>query len=100
MDEPEARPTPSVYELDSAHSRGLREGETANSDIAAEEGQTWVPPVDPPDVGDSDDTADVADDDEMSARVREALRADAATAAMPTSWPSPLCAASWPFVER
>jgi hypothetical protein len=81
----------------------LREGETDNPDVAAEEGQTWIPPVDPPVVADADaedgiriaagfgstamdepfdldhhDTALPADD-EMSARVREALLADART---------------------
>ncbi|HUG46880.1 MAG TPA: hypothetical protein VMP67_00530 [Candidatus Limnocylindria bacterium] len=80
----------------------LRAGETSNPDVAAEEGMTYVPPTDPP-VVPSDDPqgAEVAagfgatatdepydenhrstalsSEDEMSARVREALRADAAT---------------------
>jgi hypothetical protein len=80
----------------------MRDLETANPDVAAEEGMTYVPPSDPP-VVPSDDPqgAEIAagfgstathepydhdhpsktlsDEDEMSARVREALRADAAT---------------------
>jgi hypothetical protein len=81
----------------------MRAGETANPSVAAEEGLTWVPPMDPPTTtaeedpqgaeiaagfGDSalsepyDDQHSaqaVAGEDELSARVREALRADAAT---------------------
>lgn len=79
MDEPEETTDTELSELDSAQAGGLREGETGNPDIAAEEGLTWVPPVDPPDVPDSEGLEDIADDDEMSARVRQALRADAAT---------------------
>ncbi len=80
----------------------LRAGETDNPDVAAEEGLTYIPPIDPP-VVPSDDPQDLriaagfgttaldepydqdhgsnflASEDEMSARVREALRADAAT---------------------
>jgi hypothetical protein len=82
--------------------RGMRDGETANPAVAAEEGMTWVPPMDPPTVASDDPqgagiaagfgdsalsepydqdhaTASVADEDELSARVREALRADSAT---------------------
>ena len=81
----------------------LRAGETDNPDVAAEEGLTYIPPIDPPVVPSADrpegieiaagfgtsaldepydmshpsDT--ISDEDEMSARVREALRADAAT---------------------
>jgi hypothetical protein len=81
----------------------LREGETDNPDVAAEEGEVWVPPVDPPVVADADAVDGIriaagfgttagddpfdADhhgtalpaDDEVSARVREALLADART---------------------
>ena len=84
-------------------SAGLREGETDNPDVAAEEGLTWVPPVDPPVVADAtaedgiriaagfgttagDEPFDadhhgtgLPADDEVSARVREALLADART---------------------
>jgi hypothetical protein len=81
----------------------LREGETGNPDVAAEEGLTYIPPMDPPVVPDPDDpqgirvaagfgttaldepydmdhhSDTITDDDEMGARVHEALRADAAT---------------------
>jgi hypothetical protein len=80
----------------------LRDGETGEAGVAAEEGMTYVPPTDPPTVpSDSPEGAEVAagfgttalddpydedhraqttaDEDSMSARVREALRADAAT---------------------
>jgi hypothetical protein len=81
----------------------LREGETDDPNVAAEEGLSYVPPIDPPVVPDLDDPqgarvaagfgssaeADPYDsshraeilenDDDMEARVREALRADAAT---------------------
>lgn len=82
--------------------REFREGETENADEAAEEGMTWVPPSDPPVVPDDvPGGASVAagfgatseeepfdldhhgellgNDDEMASRVREALRANAAT---------------------
>ena len=80
----------------------LREGETDNPDVAAEEGLTYVPPTDPPVIpGDDQGSLVVAaglgstaldepydedhhsdlltDEDEMAARVREALRADSLT---------------------
>lgn len=81
----------------------LRRGETGDPNVAAEEGMPWVPPMDPPVVPDLDDPqgAQVAsgfgtsaldepydedhqsealsDDDELAARVREALVADSAT---------------------
>jgi len=80
----------------------LRAGETDNPDIAAEEGLTYVPPSDPPVVPGSDGSGPVVAagfgvdamdeeydedhhttalpaEDEMAARVREALRADATT---------------------
>ncbi|CAN5585791.1 hypothetical protein BH23CHL6_BH23CHL6_00630 [soil metagenome] len=80
----------------------LRAGETNDPNVAAEEGMTYVPPIDPP-VVPSDDPqgAEVAagfggsaldepydrdhsaetlsHEDDMSARVREALRADSLT---------------------
>jgi hypothetical protein len=88
--------------LESLTETDLRAGETADPNVAAEEGMTWVPPIDPP-VVPSDDaeglrvaagfgdsaiaepfdhdhpSAAIADEDELSARVREALRADATT---------------------
>jgi hypothetical protein len=89
--------------LESLTAIELRAGETDNPDVAAEEGETWVPPVDPPVVADADspdgltvaagfgstafDEPFDADhhgtllpaDDEVSARVREALLADSRT---------------------
>ncbi|HSH22297.1 MAG TPA: BON domain-containing protein [Candidatus Caenarcaniphilales bacterium] len=80
----------------------LRAGETDDPNVAAEEGMTYIPPIDPPIVpSDDPQGAEIAagfgssaldepydrdhpaetlsDEDDMSARVREALRADAAT---------------------
>ena len=81
----------------------LRDGETADPNVAAEEGLTWIPPIDPPVVPDPDDPEGIqvaagfgmdahsqpfdADhhsdlltvEDEFEARIREALRASAAT---------------------
>ena len=50
----------------------LRPDETSDPTVAAQEGLAYVPPTDPPVVHDPQG-------DEMEARVREALRADAAT---------------------
>jgi hypothetical protein len=66
----------------------LRSGETTDPLIAIEEGQTWIPPSDPPTLPSDDpqgiDVPGSEDPDEgesdINARVREALRADAATA--------------------
>lgn len=92
-----------VMHIDGLTDLGLREGETGNPDVAAEEGLTWVPPVDPPVVADPDDPegARVAagfatsaqgepydsshraelltSEDDLEARIREALLADATT---------------------
>jgi hypothetical protein len=79
----------------------LRDGETDDAYEAAEEGLTYVPPIDPPTVPGGVEGAEVAsgfgvsaldepydadhhssalyDDDELAARVREALRADSTT---------------------
>jgi hypothetical protein len=89
--------------LEALTTRELRGGETNDPNVAAEEGDTWVPPTDPPVVPDHADPqgARVAagfgqtamdepydadhhgdllpDEDEVTARVREALRADART---------------------
>ncbi len=83
--------------------REMREGETSDPEVAAQEGLTWVPPVDPPVVTDDDDPQGIriaagfgttAEDDpydtshetelvpaagEFHDRIRDALRADAAT---------------------
>jgi osmotically-inducible protein OsmY len=92
-----------VGSLEGLASLDLREGETANPHVAAEEGETWIPPVDPPVVANADAEGGItvaagfgstaldepfdADhhgtalsaDDEVSARVREALLADSRT---------------------
>jgi len=87
----EGYPTPSSVgegapRLDELTDRELREGETDDPAIAAEEGLTWVPPMDPPVVADDDDPQGAqvaagfgATADDVEERVREALRADAAT---------------------
>jgi hypothetical protein len=95
--------------LDFLTATELRAGETNNPDVAAEEGESWVPPVDPPVVADRDAPEGVsvaagfgssamaepfdADhhssllpaDDEVSARVREALLADSRTSRLAES---------------
>jgi hypothetical protein len=93
-----------IGSLDGLALDDLREGETDDPTAATEEGLTYVPPVDPPTAptGDpqgvdvaagtgvsamdepydaSHHMSGVPDDLEMTARIREALRADAATAA-------------------
>ncbi len=88
--------------LESLTALGMREGETDNADVAAEEGLAWVPPIDPPVVPSNDrQDAEVASgfgssaldepydvdhmstlesgDDTMGELIREAIRADAAT---------------------
>lgn len=79
----------------------LRDGETDDPMEATEEGYTYVPPIDPPTVPGGPENAEIASgfgvsaldepydadhhssflesDDEISARVRSALRADSAT---------------------
>jgi len=79
----------------------LRSDETTDPNIAAEEGLAWIPPTDPPVVPSSDQGVEIAagfgtssldepydlshhsevvpSEDEMTDRVREAIRADAAT---------------------
>jgi hypothetical protein len=93
-----------VVSLDALVDSDLREGETDNPLVAIEEGMTYVAPSDPPvipsddpqgaDIGAGTGTSAIDepyDDDhqdgeldaesELSARVREAIRADAATSA-------------------
>jgi hypothetical protein len=81
----------------------LREGETDDPDVAAEEGIPWIPPIDPPVVAStwSDDPIVAAgtgvsaldedyeasgellsDEGELNERIREALRADSATSSL------------------
>ena len=105
----EGYPTPDpdgdgLPRLEDLADRELRDGETDDAAIAAEEGLTWVPPTDPPVIADDDApqgieiaagfgaTADdepydashesraLSDEDDVTERVREALRADASTA--------------------
>ncbi len=93
--EPDAENLEMLTELE------LRAGETDDPMEAVEEGFTYVPPIDPPVVPGGDDNAEIASglgvsaldeeydedhhqdfitaDDEMHARVREALRADSST---------------------
>ena len=95
-DDPDRRSFESLTE------RELRAGETDDANEAAEEGLTYVPPTDPPVVAGGDGQPEIAagfstsalddepfdadhhsealpEDDEVSERVREALRADALT---------------------
>jgi hypothetical protein len=81
---------------------GLREGETDDPEVAAQEGIPWVPPIDPPVVstpwsgdpvvaagtgvsalderyGVEDAGVLLSDEGEVNERIREALRADSAT---------------------
>jgi hypothetical protein len=89
--------------LDGLAAEELREGETDDPDVATEEGLTYVAPSDPPFHTDPDDPDGIevaagpavsalsepydedhpgellTDEEELTARIREALRADAAT---------------------
>lgn len=89
--------------LDVLASGELRSGETDDPDVATEEGLAWVPPSDPPVIADAEEDDGIViasgigtsaldepyDDDhrsedltaegDMNARIREAIRADAAT---------------------
>ena len=111
LDQADPSPDPTIAhgqaaELDGLAAGGLRVGETDDPEVAAEEGLAWVPPMDPPVVPDQEDPeglavgagrgvdalADPYDQDhrgssgdeggELELRVREALRADAATSTM------------------
>jgi hypothetical protein len=97
----EANPD-AVASLDQAIESELRDGETDDPLVAIEEGQTWIPPSDPPTVPSDDpqgidvaagtgvlgagerydddhlDGADL-DEGELNGRIREAIRNDAAT---------------------
>lgn len=88
--------------LELLEDRELRSGETSDPELAAEEGLAYVPPSDPPVVASSDPegitiaagfgsssldepfdaehhSSALPDEDEMTARVREAILADSAT---------------------
>ena len=92
--------------LDDLDLDDLREGETDDPDVAAEEGLVYVPPIDPPVHADQEEEdgliiaagaavsaesepydedhrgSDLPGEPELTARIREALRADAATAGL------------------
>ena len=91
-----------IGSLDAMTDSELRSGETTDPLVAIEEGQVWIPPSDPPTVpsddpggidiaagagisaeddpyDDSHGSGDLDAEGTMNARVREALRADAAT---------------------
>jgi hypothetical protein len=92
---------PLAENLEMLVEREMRAGETGNPDVAAEEGEVWVPPTDPPVVPgdeaqpvvaagfgttsgvepfDADHHGDsVVPEDERTERVLEALRSDAST---------------------
>ena len=94
--------TTDLVSVDGLAAEGLRDGETDDPEVAAQEGLTWVPPSDPPFVVSDDPNGievaaglgsgaldDPYDDDhraedlsaesELNARIRGAIRADAAT---------------------
>jgi BON domain len=95
---------PIAENLDVLVERELRTGETEDPNVAAEEGEAWVPPSDPPVVPgpeaqpvvaagfgstnieepfDADHHAEsVPSEDERTARVLEALRSDATTSTL------------------
>ena len=84
--EDEREPTRTEEEWGVAPSPGLRSGETDDPLVAIEEGQSYVPPFDPPFVPsddaqgiDSPDGPDIGAESDINARIRDELRADAAT---------------------
>jgi len=99
LPEPSSEPVDGIEDLAASK---LREGETDDPTVAAEEGLAYIPPTDPPVAPtDGEEELEIAAgfgttsldepydedhassllsaEDEMSARVREAIRADAAT---------------------
>jgi len=81
-------PLRDVVSLDELTDNELREGETTDPIEAIEEGETWIPPIDPPVVPVSGDPngievpgSEELDEAEgsLNARIREALRSDSAT---------------------
>jgi hypothetical protein len=82
-------PTISEQEWGVNESPDVRPGETTDVLVAIEEGQTWVPPTDPPIVPSDDPQGietpggdDVEAEGDMNARIRDELRGDAATTAL------------------
>lgn len=94
-----------VQSLDALTESELRDGETTDPLVAIEEGETWIPPSDPPTVPSDDPQGieiaagtgvsadDEPDDDDhrsreldvegsLNARIRDALGADAATSVL------------------
>jgi hypothetical protein len=67
-----------VTSLDGLALDDLREGEDDDPDVAAEEGLAYVPPTAPPLAFDDDDD-ELATESDLTAQIRDALRADAAT---------------------
>ncbi|HEX5015868.1 MAG TPA: BON domain-containing protein [Candidatus Limnocylindrales bacterium] len=68
----------------------LRSGETDDPLVAIEEGQTYIPPTDPPFAPDPDDPdgidsparEDIEAESDINSRIRDELRADASTSAL------------------
>jgi hypothetical protein len=95
---------PVAANLEMLTEREFRAGETENADVAAEEGEAWIPPTDPPVIPGDDAQPQIAagfgstsqqepfdadhhadenlPEDERTMRVVEALRADAATSTL------------------
>ena len=67
-----------IGSLDGLDLDALREGETDDPDVATEEGLPYVPPTAPP-LAFGDDDDELATESDLTARIRDALRADAAT---------------------
>ena len=63
--------------LDALDLDDLREGETDDPGVATQEGLTYVPPTDPPDVSDQETAGS-----DLNVRIREALRADSQTSVL------------------
>ncbi|GAC1547390.1 MAG: hypothetical protein NVS4B8_12090 [Herpetosiphon sp.] len=81
----EDRPETEGDRYDMLLGQEMRGGETEDTMEAVEEGITYIPPVDPPMSMDPDsgtgqlDLMDREDDDDLTARVRDALRSDSST---------------------
>jgi hypothetical protein len=107
----DGRPVPDaegVESLDGLAGEGLRDEETDDPEVAAQEGMPWVPPIDPPlvstpwsddpvvaagtGVSALDETYDedspgtlLSEEGDINERIREALRADSATSRLADS---------------
>ena len=100
-DEIEGRRVPTMTELDRLESSGgpdpdadglagfggladdgMRDEETDDPEVAAQEGMPWVPPIDPPAIapdGSDEEGVLLSEEGDLNDRIREALRADSAT---------------------